>query len=98
MPPRYHWSRPGGRASRAILLANFTWADIYEEHAGPLGREAKRFVAVLRDEIAQATAIFRAEPALPLTGMAPLIEVGMVVTTGRDRGRGASRAARPGGG
>ncbi len=68
------------------LLANFTWADIYEEHAGPLGGEAARFVASLRDEIAQATAIFRAEPALPLTGMAPLIEVGMVVTPGRDRG------------
>jgi UDP:flavonoid glycosyltransferase YjiC (YdhE family) len=68
------------------LLANFTWADIYEEHAGPLGSEATRFVASLRDETAQATAIFRAEPALPLTGMAPLIEVGMVVMPGRDRG------------
>ncbi|HEY2158390.1 MAG TPA: hypothetical protein VGH33_22360 [Isosphaeraceae bacterium] len=68
------------------LLANFTWADIYEEHAGPLGNEAQRFVGSLRDEIAQATAIFRAEPALPMTGMAPLVEVGMVVTPGRDRG------------
>jgi UDP:flavonoid glycosyltransferase YjiC (YdhE family) len=68
------------------LLANFTWADIYEEHARPLGDEAGRFVASLRDEIAQATAIFRAEPALPLSGMAPLIDAGMVVTPGRDRG------------
>ncbi len=68
-----------------FLLANFTWPDIYEEHARPLGREAIRLVADLRQEIAQATAIFRAEPALPLTGMAPLVEVGMVVTPGRDR-------------
>lgn len=67
------------------LLANFTWPDIYEEHAASLGPEASRLVADLRAEIAQATAIFRAEPALPLSGMAPLIEVGMVVTPGRDR-------------
>lgn len=70
----------------AYLLANFTWPDIYEEHARPLGAGAMRLVAELRDEVAQATAIFRAEPALPLAGMAPLIEVGMVVTPGRDRG------------
>ena len=67
------------------LLANFTWPDIYEEHARPLGREAMRLVSQLRGECAQATAIFRAEPALPMAGMAPLIEVGMVVTPGRDR-------------
>ena len=67
------------------LLANFTWPDIYEEHARPLGREAMRLVEALRAECSQATAIFRAEPALPLAGMAPLIEVGMVVTPGRDR-------------
>ncbi len=68
-----------------FLLANFTWADIYEEHARPLGDEADRLVAEIRADYAQATAIFRAEPALPLVGMAPLIEVGMVVTPGRDR-------------
>jgi hypothetical protein len=68
-----------------FLLANFTWADIYEEHARPLGAEALGLVADLRAECSQATAIFRAEPALPLSGMAPLIEVGMVVTPGRDR-------------
>jgi hypothetical protein len=69
----------------SFLLANFTWADIYEEHARPLGIRAMRFVDDLRSLYAQATAIFRAEPALPLTGMAPLIDVGMVVTPGRDR-------------
>jgi hypothetical protein len=68
-----------------FLLANFTWADIYEEHARLLGAAALGLVADLRAECSQATAIFRAEPALPLTGMAPLIEVGMVVTPGRDR-------------
>lgn len=68
-----------------FLLANFTWADIYEEHARPLGLDALRLVETLRDECRAATAIFRAEPALPMTGPAPLIDVGMVVTPGRDR-------------
>jgi hypothetical protein len=68
------------------LLANFTWADIYDEHARPLGDQAMEFVASLREEVAQATALFRAEPGLPMTGMAPLVEVGMVVTPGRKRG------------
>jgi len=68
-----------------FLVANFTWADIYDEHARPLGGDAVQLVADLRAMYGQATAIFRAEPALPLTGLAPLIEVGMVVTPGRDR-------------
>ena len=68
-----------------FLLANFTWADIYEEHARPLGDRAMSLVAELRAECARATAIFRAEPALPMGGMAPIVEVGMVVTPGRDR-------------
>jgi hypothetical protein len=68
-----------------FLLANFTWADIYDEHARPLGPEATALVADIRAIYRQATAIFRAEPALPLTGLAPLIQAGMVVTPGRDR-------------
>ena len=68
-----------------FLLANFTWADIYDEHARPLGPEAAALVADLRAMYGRATAIFRAEPALPLTGLAPLIQAGMVVTPGRDR-------------
>ena len=68
-----------------FLLANFTWADIYDEHVRPLGPEAAALVADLRAIYSQATAIFRAEPGLPLTGLAPLIQAGMVVTPGRDR-------------
>ncbi len=67
----------------AFLLANFTWADIYREHA--VDELGKKLVAELNAIYSQATAIFRAEPALPLTGIAPIIEVGMVVTPGRDR-------------
>ncbi len=66
-----------------FLLANFTWADIYDEHARD--DKAARLVNDLRTMYRQATAIFRAEPSLPLTGLAPLIEAGMVVTPGRDR-------------
>jgi hypothetical protein len=68
-----------------FLLANFTWADIYAPHARRLGGDAPAFVADLRRAYRQATAIFRAEPALKLDEIAPLIEVGMVVTPGHDR-------------
>jgi UDP:flavonoid glycosyltransferase YjiC (YdhE family) len=69
----------------AFLLANFTWADIYDEHIGPNDLEARALVDSLRDMYRQATAIFRTDPGLPLTGMAPLINVGLVVTPGNDR-------------
>ncbi len=68
-----------------FLLANFTWAEIYEPHARKLGDDARAFVAELRRAYRHATAIFRAEPALRMHELAPLIEVGMVVTPGRDR-------------
>jgi hypothetical protein len=68
-----------------FLLANFTWADIYAPHARRLGGDAIRLVAELSRLYRQATAIFRAEPALRLADVAPLIEVGMVVTPGHNR-------------
>jgi hypothetical protein len=68
-----------------FLLANFTWADIYAPHAQRVGGEALAFVAELRAAYRQATAVFRAEPALRLADVAPTIEVGMVVTPGRNR-------------
>ena len=68
-----------------FLLANFTWADIYAPHARRLGADALRLVDELRRLYRQATAIFRAEPALRLADLAPVIEVGMVVTPGRNR-------------
>jgi len=68
-----------------FLLANFTWADIYAPHARQLGGDAPRLVAELRAAYRQATAVFRAEPSLSLAWVAPRIEVGMVVTPGRDR-------------
>jgi UDP:flavonoid glycosyltransferase YjiC (YdhE family) len=69
-----------------FLLANFTWADIYAPHARRLGEDANRLVAELRAAYRQATLIFRAEPALRMTGSAPVTDVGMVVTPGHDRG------------
>ncbi len=68
-----------------FLLANFTWADIYAPHARQLGGDAPRLVAELRTAYRHATAVFRAEPSLSLAWVAPRIEVGMVVTPGRDR-------------
>jgi hypothetical protein len=68
-----------------FVLANFTWSQIYAPHARRLGGEALELVRRLRAAECQATAIFRAAPALPMAGLAPVIEVGMVVTPGRDR-------------
>jgi hypothetical protein len=68
-----------------FLLANFTWADIYAPHARQLGGDAPGVVAEIRQAYRQATALFRAEPALRMIDVAPTIEVGMVVTPGRSR-------------
>jgi hypothetical protein len=68
-----------------FALANFTWADIYAPHARKLGGDAPRLVAEIRGAYRQANAVFRAEPGLRLTGFRRVIEVGMVVTHGRDR-------------
>ncbi len=62
---------PGGPGSPGFLLANFTWADIYAPHARRLGGDALRLVAELRRPYRQATALFRAEPALRLADVAP---------------------------
>jgi hypothetical protein len=68
-----------------FALANFTWADIYAPHARKLGGDGPGLVAEVRKAYRQAEALFRAEPALKMTGFARVIEVGMVVTPGRDR-------------
>ncbi len=69
-----------------FLLANFTWADIYAPHAEKLGPEAMAFVAELRATYRRASALFRAEPALRMADLDRIaVEVGMVVTPGRDR-------------
>jgi len=68
-----------------FLLANFTWADIYAPHAARIGPGARQTVAAIRSAYRQASALFRAEPALKMAGVAPTIEVGMVVTPGVDR-------------
>jgi len=70
-----------------FLLANFTWADIYAPHARKLGGEAPTFVAEVRRAYRHAAALFRAEPALRMSEFDAdkVIEVGMVVTPGRNR-------------
>jgi hypothetical protein len=68
-----------------FLLANFTWADIYAPHARRIGGAALRLVAELRHAYRQATALFRAEPALRMTDVAPVIDVGMIVVPGHHR-------------
>jgi hypothetical protein len=68
-----------------FLLANFTWADIYHPHAKKIGPGAMKTVRKIRHAYRHATALFRAEPGLTMAGVAPTIEVGMVVTPGVDR-------------
>jgi hypothetical protein len=68
-----------------FLLANFTWADIYAPYAKVQGGDASAFVTEMRRAYRQATALFRAEPALRMSEFAATIEVGMVVTPGRNR-------------
>jgi hypothetical protein len=69
-----------------FLLANFTWADIYAPHAKRLGGDAPRLVAELRRAYRQATALFRTEPALRMADVAPVVDVGMIVSPGHNRG------------
>lgn len=68
-----------------FLLANFTWADIYEPHARALGGDAPAFVRELRAAYRQATALFRAEPALAMRWLRVQIPVGIVATRGQKR-------------
>lgn len=68
-----------------FVLANFLWSEIYEEHARALGPGYREFVDEVRSCYRQATQVFRAEPALPLTEIACRTDVGMVLTPGRDR-------------
>jgi hypothetical protein len=70
-----------------FLLANFTWADIYQPHAEALGSdEARRLVGDLRGAYRHASVLLRAEPALSMEWLSTRFEVGMVVSPGRDRG------------
>ncbi len=69
----------------AFLLANFTWADIYEPHARRIGPGAMAFVRSVRNDYRSATILFRALPALAMRRVAPTIDVGMVVTPGNHR-------------
>jgi hypothetical protein len=67
-------------------LANFTWSEIYAEHAEASGDPAAlAFVDDLRRCYALATAVFRASPGLPMTEFRHAIDVGLVVSPGRDR-------------
>ncbi|RUL87521.1 glycosyltransferase family protein [Tautonia sociabilis] len=74
-----------------FLLGNFTWADIYHPHAKKMGGDWPTFVRELHRCYRHATAIFRCAPHLSMAGLAPIVDVGMVVTPGRDR-RGELRA------
>jgi hypothetical protein len=69
-----------------FLMSNFTWADIYAPHARAVGTaQATRLVAELRAAYRQAVATFRMEPAMSMSWLSTLINVGMVVKPGRDR-------------
>jgi hypothetical protein len=76
-------------ASRAqiprFLMSNFTWADIYAPHARRLGPKAQRLVAELRRAYRHASTVFRIEPALSMSWLSQVQNMGMVVNRGRDR-------------
>ena len=71
-----------------FVLANFTWADIYAPHARRLGAGAVAFVAEVRRAYRQAVRFLPRRAALKMADFDrdKVIEVGMVVTPGRDRG------------
>ncbi len=69
----------------AYGLGNFTWSEIYAPHARLLGGGALGLVDEVRDAYRQATAVFRCEPALEMAEFPEAIDVGMVVTPGRNR-------------
>ncbi|AMV37978.1 hypothetical protein [Planctomyces sp. SH-PL62] len=69
------------------LLANFTWADIYEPYARTAGPEMKRLVADLKGAYRQAAGVFRAEPALKMGWLPNQVDVGLVANPGRDRAK-----------
>lgn len=75
----------------AGLLANFTWSEIYEEHAATAGPEAQAFLDDLRATYARATLAFRASPALSLAEIPSRRDVGMIVTPGRANREGLCR-------
>ncbi len=68
-----------------FIMSNFTWADIYAPYARDLGGEALRLVADLRAEYRQATALLRMQPALRMSWLRSVFDVGMVVNQGRSR-------------
>jgi hypothetical protein len=69
-----------------FLMSNFTWADIYAPYARAVGTaQATRLIAELRADYRQAVATFRMEPAMRMSWLSPIINVGMVVKPGRDR-------------
>jgi hypothetical protein len=86
-PPLAAASRAGVPAG---LLANFTWSEIYEEHAAGVPG-AVAFLEELRTLYARATLAFRASPALSLAEVPRRQDVGMVVTPGRSNREGLCR-------
>ena len=78
----------------ALAMGNFTWSEIYEEHAEVGGKESRDFVRELRDCYAQADLLFRMSPGLEMAEFGEKRrDVGMVVTPGRSRREELRRAA-----
>ena len=69
-----------------LLLANFTWAEIYASHARKVGTDtARETVHAVQAAYKHASVVLRAAPGLRVRGIAPIIDVGMVVMPGVDR-------------
>jgi hypothetical protein len=71
----------------SFLVANFTWADIYARYVQPGDVASRRMLGRLRTCYRQSTRAFRAQPALAMRWMSDWTDVGLVVSSGRDRRR-----------
>jgi hypothetical protein len=80
----------------SFVLANFLWSEIYREHAEPLDPVATDLVRTIRDCHHLAARTFRTPPSLALNGAANIVDVGMVLTPGRDRRQELREAAGAG--
>lgn len=68
-----------------ILVANFTWSDIFEKYVGDSSFEHRELLRQMRHEYAQASLVLRAQPAIESDVTDRVCDVGLVTRRGRNR-------------
>jgi len=69
-----------------ILVANFTWQQIYEPYARRLSARHRPMVREMEQEYREASLVLQAQPSLALEGFDRVRDVGLVARRGRPRG------------